>query len=310
MRAHRQPLALQQDAVVDDADPVEPVHDISFNPIPVQHSVDDILIEPDATQQSWLWTMLSGMGKRMQALPSSREAPEHLARYQRLDGVDGPPDEASFFDGPSSGRRTAETQPLDEAVLKHLQELQALGSAPMRGVKTDVLDPDQQWFLLDHDDDRAGPNALHTDALPNGGVAEIATNQAKLWREVAQEETPLDLNALPRSSHHVRWVDVVRSTVCDTITYTVCGVDGRPPRVPLLQPGHVERQPVVHPGRWVHIGDWAPTHTTHRPTAAIQRSAHGAQRDRAQAPAVVGHDQKLPGGAAERQHDHAGHHPH
>lgn len=179
---------------------------MSFKPIPIQHSVDNVLIEPDATQQSWLWNMFASMGKHMQSLPSSREAPEHLARYQNLEGLNGAAaDEASFFDGAaSSGRRTGETPPLDEAVLKHLQELQALGSAPVRDVKTDVSDPDQQWFLLDHDEDRAGPNALHTDALPNGGVAEIATNQNKLWQTVAQEEVPLDLNALPRSSHHVR----------------------------------------------------------------------------------------------------------
>lgn len=195
--------------MLDDADPVEPVQDMTFNPVPVQHSVDNILRDPDTTQQSWLWHMLSGMGKRMQSLPSSREAPDHLARYQSLDGANSAsgPDSASFINGAASnGRRAGDSAAVDEAVLKHLQELQTLGSAPVRDVKTDVSDPDQQWFLLDHDDDRAGPNALHTDALPNGGVAEIATNQAKLWRTVAQEETPLDLNALPRSSHHVRCV--------------------------------------------------------------------------------------------------------
>ena len=190
---------------MDDADPVEPVHDMSFKTIPVQHSVENILLQPDPAQQSWLWNMLSSMGKHMQSLPSSREAPDHLARYQNLESMESVNgDGASFFDGAaSSGRRAGETPPVDEAVLKHLQELQALGSAPVRDVKTDVSDPDQQWFLMDHGDDRAGPNALYTDALPNGGVTEIATNQAKLWRTVAQEETPLDLNALPRSSHHV-----------------------------------------------------------------------------------------------------------
>lgn len=182
---------------------------MAFKPVPVQHAMDDILAEPDTQQHSWLWNMMA----HIKSLPSSREAPDYLARYQNLviDDKSALDANAEFRDGASgaasSNSRTtqASEQELDPEVLKHLQELQELGSAPVRDVKTDMNDPDQQWWLLDGSDDRTGPNALFTEGLPDGGVREVATSTNELWNSRTQEGEleVFDPAKLPRSSHHV-----------------------------------------------------------------------------------------------------------
>ena len=211
-------MTLQQDAVV--------AEDMSFKPITGHNSLDEVLLEPDNQQRSWLWNMMSNMGKHIQSLPSSREAPEHLARYQSMVIDDNSAIRGGATTNGAAQHTQADPQHLDPLVLKHLQELQRLGSAPVRDVKTDVSDPDQQWFLLDNLEDRAGPNALRTEGLPDGGVVEVTTNEQGLWRTSTQEEELLDLNKLPRSSHHVCCCVVMHIGTCiPTMSFTVCGVE-------------------------------------------------------------------------------------
>ncbi len=177
--------------------------DVAFKPVPVQHAVDDLLqTEPDTQQHSWLWNMMA----HIKSLPSSREAPDYLARYQNLviDDKSALDQNAEFQDGASNSN--AKEQDLDVKVLKHLQELQEMGSAPVRDVKTDMSDPDQQWWLLDGADDRSGPNAIFTEGLPDGGVREVATRTSELWSRTSSDGGDLEVfdpAKLPPSSHHV-----------------------------------------------------------------------------------------------------------